>query len=231
MRLWRSWGSGWIVRFGHRRWICGSASWSCHLKKTVCAAEQDRPDVAEKRAHWPENFLAIKTEDLVFIDESGANTKMARLRGRAPKNKRLVCKIPFGHYHSNTMIAAIGLSGPFAEELLDGAMNGPRFLKWVNEKLVPKLQKGKLVIMDNLATHKVKGVREAIEKIGAGLLYLPPYSPDFNPIENMWSKVKNHLRSSAPRTFDELLLASKNAIASITASDAKGFFLNAHYSI
>ena len=187
--------------------------------------------MVERRAHWFENFLGTLLTKLVFIDESGVNTKMDRLRGRAPIGERLVCKIPHGHYHSNTIISAIRLGGPCAGKLFDGAMNGPKFLAWIKEMLVPALQKDDIVVMDNLATHKTKGVREAIEKAGAKLLYLPPYSPDFNPIETMWSKVKSFIRSKAPRTYEALVSVFHEALAAVSISDCKGFFSHAHYAI
>ena len=110
-------------------------------------------------------------------------------------------------------------------------MDGAMFLAWIREGLAPTLQAGDLVIRDNLATHKVAGVGEAIMQAGARLLYLPPYSPDFNPIENMWSKIKQILRSLAPRTLQDLALAAKTAFAAISTSDCQGFFLNARYAI
>ncbi len=167
---------------------------------------------------------------LVFVDESGASTQMTRRGGRAACGQRLVASLPHGHYQASTLIAAIRLSGACAPCLFEGAMDGEMFLAWVAQALVPTLQKNDLVIMDNLATHKVAGVREAVEGAGARLLYLPPYSPDFNPIENMWSKIKQTLRSLAPRTSQELLEAAKTAFAGITVSDCQGFFLNAHYA-
>ena len=110
-------------------------------------------------------------------------------------------------------------------------MDGEMFLAWISQGLVPTLQKDDLVIMDNLATHKVAGIRETLESAGARLLYLPPYSPDFNPIENMWSKIKQILRSHAPRTGDELMAAAKTAFDAITPTDCRGFFLHAQYAI
>jgi transposase len=167
---------------------------------------------------------------LVFVDESGANTKMTRFRGRAPMGQRLVSHVPLGHYQTTTLVSAIRLSGPAAPWLFDGAMDGEMFLAWIEQGLVPALQKGDVVIMDNLATHKVAGVRQAIEEAEARLIYLPPYSPDFNPIENMWSKVKQILRSWAPRTEEELLPAAKAAFDAISPADCQGFFLNARYA-
>ena len=148
---------------------------------------------------------------LVFVDESGANTKMTRLRGRALGGQRLLARIPHGHDQTTTLISGLRLVGPCAPWLFGGAMNGEMFLAWVRQGLAPTLRPGDLVILDNLATHKIRGVRDALEAVGARLLYLPPYSPDFNPIEPMWSKIKQSLRSHAPRTEEELLRAAKSA--------------------
>jgi transposase len=186
--------------------------------------------VAEKRAHWHEQLAQEPATALVFVDESGATTKLTRLRARAPEGQRVVGRIPHGHYQTTTLVAGIGLRGPCAPWLFEGAMDGEMFLAWVSQGLVPALQKGDVVIMDNLATHKVQGVREAIEAAGARLLYLPPYSPDYNPIENMWSKIKQILRSQAPRTAAELIAAAKIAFQAISLSDCHGFFSNANYA-
>lgn len=167
---------------------------------------------------------------LVFVDESGANTKMTRLRGRALGGQRLVARIPHGHYQTSTLISGLRLNGPCAPWLFDGPMNGEMFLAWVRQGLAPTLQQGDLVILDNLATHKIRGIVEAIEAVGARLLYLPPYSPDFNPIETMWSKIKQILRSEAPRTESELLLAAKAAFQAISVADCEGFFFSVKYA-
>ena len=168
---------------------------------------------------------------LVFLDESGANTQMTRRRGRSARGQRLVAHVPHGHYQTTTMIAAVRLTGACAPCLFSGPMDGEMFLAWVRQGLVPTLHKEDWVILDNLATHKVAGVRAAIEAAGAKLCHLPPYSPDFNPIENMWSKIKQGLRRLAPRTEEELQQAAKTAFESISAADCKGFFLNARYAI
>jgi transposase len=186
--------------------------------------------VAEKRRHWHERLAAVPSGRLVFVDESSANTKMARLYGRCPAGQRLVAPVPYGHYQTSTLIAAVRLSGPCAPWLFEGPMDGEMFLAWVQQGLVSALRPRDIVILDNLATHKVAGVREAIERVGAKLLYLPPYSPDFNPIENLWSKVKQIVRSLAPRTGRELLQAAAIAFAAISTADCRGFFLNAHYA-
>jgi transposase len=187
--------------------------------------------VVEQRSHWHERLAAVPSARLVFVDESGANTKMTRLYGRAPVGERLVAQVPHGHYQTSTLIAAVRLRGPCAPWLFEGAMDGEMFLAWVRQGLVPTLQSDDWVILDNLATHKVAGVRDAIEATGAQLLYLPPYSPDFNPIENLWSKVKQILRRLAPRTAEELLQAAATAFAAISTTDCQGFFLHARYAI
>lgn len=186
--------------------------------------------MAEKRAVWHKDLAREPSARLVFVDESGANTQMTRRGGRAACGERLAAWVPHRHYQASTLIAAMRLSGAAAPCLFEGAMDGEMFLAWVVQGLVPILQKEDVVIMDNLATHKVAGVREAIEGAGARLLYLPPYSPDFNPIENMWSKVKQLVRGRDPRTNQELAEAAKSAFAAITTSDCQGFFLNAQYA-
>ena len=172
----------------------------------------------------------MAAQSLVFLDESGANTQMTRRYGRSLVGQRLVCPLPQGHYQTVTMIAAVRLSGPKAPWLFDGPMDGELFLAWVKEGLVPTLKDGDVVILDNLATHKVAGVKEAIEGTGARLEYLPPYSPDLNPIENLWSKVKQILKSRAPRSLGQLTRSAGAAFAAVTKEDCKGFFLNAGYA-
>lgn len=167
---------------------------------------------------------------LVFVDESGANTQMTRRHGRSPVGQRLVCRVPQGHYRTTTMVAAMRLKGPQAPWLFDGPMDGALFLAWVKQGLVPGLQRGDVVIVDNLSTHKVAGVQEAIESAGARLEYLPPYSPDLTPIENLWSKVKQELKSREPRTARQLFKAVGAAFASVTPADCHGFFLHAGYA-
>jgi len=186
--------------------------------------------VAERRAHWHEQLAAEPVAALVFVDESGANTKMTRLRGRALGGERLLARIPHGHYQTSTLIAGLRLEGPCAPWLFGGPMNGEMFVAWVRQGLALTLRPGDVVILDNLSTHKIQGVREAIEAVGARLLYLPPYSPDFNPIEPMWSKIKQILRGHNPRTENELLRAAKTAFNSISTADCKGFSFCAQYA-
>jgi len=201
--------------------------WGSVVKKTLHASERSRPDVVEQRKVWQEKLADLPATKLVFVDESGANTQMTRRYGRSPVGERLVCTAPQGHYQTTTLIAAVRLKGAQAPWLFDGAMDGEMFLAWVKEGLAPVLESGDIVVLDNLATHKVAGVKEAIEAVGARVEYLPPYSPDFNPIENLWSKVKQILKSRNPRTLRQLYKAAGAAFAAITIADCHGFFLNA----
>ena len=160
----------------------------------------------------------MAVERLVFIDESGAQTNMARLRGRCDKAERLRARQPHGHWKTTTMISAIRIDGPVAPFVVEGAVDAEVFRAYVAQVLVPALRAGDVVVMDNLQPHKAAGVREMIEAAGARVLYLPPYSPDFNPIEPMWSKVKQRLRSIAARTVDALFDAGCSRSPSATAS-------------
>lgn len=155
---------------------------------------------------------------------------MTRRYGRSRVGQRLVCPVPQGHYQTTTMIAAVRLKGPQSPWLFDGPMDGELFLAWVKQGLAPVLQRDDVVILDNLSTHKVAEVRETIEARGARLEYLPPYSPDFNPIENLWSKVKQGLKSQNPRNARQLFRAAGIAFESITSADCHGFFLHAGYA-
>ena len=155
---------------------------------------------------------------------------MTRRRGRARGGQRLLARIPHGHYQTSTLISGIRLEGPCAAWLFEGPVNGEMFLAWVTQGLAPALRPGEVVILDNLATHKIRGVREALQAVGARLLYLPPYSPDCNPIQPMWSKIKQILRGYAPRTDEQLLCAAKQAFQSISAADGRGFFFSTQYA-
>ena len=195
------------------------------------ASEQDRPDVQADRAVWKEGQGFLDAAKLVFLDETGANTSMARRYGRGPKGQRLVCTEPFGDWKTMTFIAGLRQGGITAPFILDGAMNGPLFLAYVERVLVPTLSNGDIVIMDNLPVHKVAGVREAIEKAGAKLIYLPPYSPDFNPIEQAFSKLKNILRTAAARTARSLRRAIKKALASFSPQECAAYLRHSGYSV
>ena len=186
--------------------------------------------MVEQRKQWPQRLAGVSAARLVFVDESGAHTQMTRCYGRSPVGQRLVCPVPQGHYQTTTMIAAVRLKGPQAPWMFDGAMDGELFLAWVKQGLVPVLQPDDVVILDNLSTHKVAGVQEAIAAAGARLEYLPPYSPDLNPIENLWSKVKQGLKSREPRTARQLFKAAGAAFATVTPEDCHGFFSHAGYA-
>jgi transposase len=198
-------------------------------KKTAHASEQQRADVKAARTAWFEGQLDLDPEKLVFIDETGASTKMARLRGRAPKGERCRASIPHGHWKTTTFTGALRLDGLGASMILDGPMHGIAFLAYVQQVLVPELKAGDIVVMDNLPAHKVTGVREAIEAAGATLLYLPPYSPDFNPIEMAFSKLKAILRKAAARTVPDLWQAIATAIDALTTTDCQNYFAAAGY--
>ena len=167
---------------------------------------------------------------LVFIDETWATTNMTRLRGRCPRGERLVAAAPHGHWKTSTFVAALRSTGLTAPLVLDGAMNGETFLAYVEQVLVPTLAPGDTVIMDNLASHKVAGIRDAIEACGARLLYLPPYSPDLNPIEQSFSKLKALLRKEAARSREALWNAIGRFLARFTPQECTNYFANAGYT-
>lgn len=173
-------------------------------KKVLKATEQDRPDVVQQRAEWKVLQAGLNAERLVFLDETWAKTNMTRPRGRSLKGTRLVAKVPHGHWMTTTFLAALRTSGLTAPLVIDGAVNGDIFLAYVQQQLVPTLRPGDVVIMDNLSSHKKAGVREAIEAADANLVYLPPYSPDLNPIEQAFSKFKWLLKTAQERTVEAL---------------------------
>ena len=154
---------------------------------------------------------------------------MARLRGRAPKGERLRAGIPQGHWKTTTFVAGLRPTGMMAPMVLDGPMNRPAFLAYVQQVLVPELEPGDVVIMDNLPAHKGSKIREAIEAVGAGLLYLPPYSPDFNPIENAFSKLKALLRKAAERTVEGLWHLIGDIIETFSPEECANYFSAAGY--
>lgn len=158
------------------------------------------------------------------------STDMTRLRGRANVGERLVAKVPGSHWHTSTIIAAVRLSGVFAPAIFDGPTDTEVFRAYVEQVLAKALSPGDVVIMDNLAPHKAAGIKEAIEVAGATVLYLPPYSPDFNPIECLWSKVKQFVRSTNARTFDTLSDGVAAALDTVSPSDCQGYFSSCGYA-
>ena len=181
------------------------------------------------RRAWFAGQTDLPPEKLLFIDETGASTKMARLRGRAARGERCRASIPHGHWKTTTFTAALRLDGVAAPMLLDGPMHGMAFLAYVEQVLLPELRAGDIVVMDNLPAHKVAGVRQTIEAAGAALLYLPAYSPDFNPIELAFAKLKAILRKAAARTVPDLWQAIAGALDAFTPSECQNYFAAAGY--
>jgi transposase len=167
---------------------------------------------------------------LIFLDESGAKTNMTRLRGRAPRGERVHAAVPQGRWQTTTMISSIRVDGTTACMALDGPTDAEVFRAYVKEVLLPTLKADDVVVMDNLSSHKSDGIIELIEQRGAQVQFLPAYSPDFNPIEMMWSKVKNSLRSAEARTPTDLLKAIAAALNHVTPQDARNWFAHCGYS-
>jgi transposase len=175
--------------------------------------------------------LGWEPNHLVFIDESGARTNLVRQYGRCLRGRRLVAYAPHGHWKTTTFVVALREEGLTAPMVLDGAMNGKAFLAYVRQVLVPTLQPGDLVVLDNLSSHKAAGVREAIEQVGARLLYLPPYSPDLNPIELAFSKLKWLLRSAAERTVDALWSRLGQLLDAFPPHQCRNYFRHCGYTV
>jgi transposase len=170
-------------------------------------------------------------DQFVFLDESGAKTNMTRLYGRAPVGQRCYFSAPHGHWNTTTLLSAIRSTGVIegASIVFDGPTDAVVFRGYVEQCLAPSLQAGDIVVMDNLSSHKVTGVRESIESVGASVWYLPPYSPDLNPIEKMWSKIKAWLRRVAARTVDGLLEAVGDAFRAVDAEECRNYFRSCGY--
>lgn len=198
-------------------------------KKSAHAEEQDRPDVLKRRRAWFEAQPDLDPDRLVFIDETWASTNMARTHGRAPRGERLRAAVPHGHWLTTTFVAGLRNTGMVAPMVLDGPINGSLFQDYVEQVLVPELRPGDIVVMDNLGSHKGAGVRAAIEAAGASLLYLPPYSPDFNPIEQAFAKLKAMLRKAAERTLDDLWHTIGRIIDTFTPTECANYFAAAGY--
>ncbi|MBI1348364.1 IS630 family transposase [bacterium] len=193
------------------------------------ATEQQRPDVAQRRAEWRVWQCGIAPERLVFLDETWMKTNMTRPRGRSAQGERLVCHVPHGHWKTTTFLAALRVSGLTAPLVVDGAINGTIFRRWVEQHLAPTLRSGDLVVMDNLNSHKVAGVRHAIEAVGAQVLYLPSYSPDLNPIETVFSKFKWLVRSQSRRTVDGLWKLCGDVSQRFPEPECRNHFQHAGY--
>jgi transposase len=172
----------------------------------------------------------LDPERLVFVDETWASTNMARRLGRGPRGERVVAAVPHGHWKTSTFVAGLRADGVIAPFALDGPINGQTFRAYVEQFLAPSLRRGDTVIIDNLGSHKVKGVREAIEAVGARLLFLPPYSPDLNPIEQLFAKLKALLRSAARRTVEGLWNTIGTALDTFSPDECRNYIDNCGYS-
>ena len=194
----------------------------------MIAAEQLRPDIVERRRNFRIAGRFVSPDQLVFLDGSGAKTNTTRLYGRPMKGTRCNDHAACGHWKTMTLLGAIRSDEVIqdATVVCGGAMGGEAFLSDVEHCLVPSLRCDDVVVMDNLPAHKVKGVREAIESAGCDLWYLPPYSPDFNPIEKLWSKVKSWLRRAEAKTFDTLSDAVAAALRAVTAGECWNYFMS-----
>ncbi len=181
------------------------------------------------REAWFEGQPDLDPQRLVFIDETGASTKMARLRGRARKGERLRAGIPHGHWKTTTFIGGLRLTGLGAPMVLDGPMTGAWFRAYVEQVLAPTLVPGDIVILDNLPSHKGPAARRAVEAAGASLLFLPPYSPDFNPIENAFAKLKALLRKAAARTITDLWRVIGKSLDAFSPAECANYFTAAGY--
>jgi transposase len=202
-------------------------------KKSLIARELRRPDVARRREIFIIAARFWAPDRLVFLDDSGANTSMTRLYGRAVRGERCRFHTPHGHWKTTTMVSAIRRRGVIeaASLLLDGPMNADTFLGYVESCLAPSLREGDVVVMDNLSSHKAAGVEAAIEAVGATVWWLPPYSPDLNPIEKLWSKIKSWLRRAGARTLDALTHAAGEAFKAVAADECANYFRSCGYGM
>lgn len=194
------------------------------------AREQERPDVRRRRAQWRNYQGQVDPARLVFIDETWAKTNMTRIHGWAARGERLIAKIPHGHWNTTTFLAALRHDRMEAPCLFDGPINGELFLAYVEQVLAPTLKPGDIVILDNLGSHKSKAVRNAIRAAGAKMIFLPKYSPDLNPIEQAFAKLKTLLRKAGARTVEAISAAIGQFLKSFTPQECANYFANAGYA-
>lgn len=200
------------------------------LKKSLRASEQDRVDVARRRGLWKQHQDKVAAGRLIFIDETWAKTNMTRLHGRCAKGKRLIGKVPHGHRKTLTFVAGLRCDGIIAPCVFDGPIDGESFLAWVIQFLVRDLRPGDIVVMDNLSSHKGKAIRRAIRSAGAKLFFLPPYSPDLNPIEQAFSKLKTLLRRENARTIEQVEKSIAKLLRQISPTECINYFQEAGYA-
>lgn len=186
--------------------------------------------MARRRAQWKKYQGRLDPARLVFIDETWAKTNMTRLRGWAPRGRKLLAKVPQGQWRTLTFLAALRHDRIEAPCVIDGPINGELFLAYIEQVLVPTLKPGDIVIIDNLASHKGKAVRRAIRAAGAKLFFLPPYSPDLNPIEQVFAKLKTLLRKAAERTVEATWKRIGALLRAFTSQECTNYFRNAGYA-
>lgn len=199
-------------------------------KKSLHAEEATRPDIARKRRWWNRIKARIEASRLVFIDETWIKTNMAPLRGWCRRGQRLKTRVPHGHWKTLTFLAALRIGQVTAPCVFDGPINGECFLAYVEQVLVPSLRPRNIVVMDNLGSHKAQATKDAIERAGARLIFLPPYSPDLNPIKQTFSKIKCVLRKAMGQTVQAVEAAIADVIPAITPTECSNYFRNAGYA-
>ena len=215
-----------------RALVNAAANEAVAKKKSLIATEQQRPDVQEARAtFFAEQLKDVPLAEVVVLDESYATTAFTRPRGRCPRNQRLNAHVPAGHWKRLTILAAITVAGVLAAATIDASTDGPVFSAFISDCLVPALRPGMVVVMDNLSSHKIEGIHQAIERAGCRLVYLPPYSPDLSPIENIWSKAKATVKTLEARTVQDLEAAVTLALETVTAADCENCFNHCGYSL
>jgi transposase len=209
---------------------CSCAARGFGSKKTLFALEQARADIARRRQRWRSWQPDLDPRRLVFIDETWIKTNMAPVRGWGPKGKRLRGFAPHGHWRTLTFLGALRLDRLAAPCVFDGPINGPCFRAYVEQQLVPVLKPGDIVVMDNLGSHKSAAVRQMIRAAGARLWFLPPYSPDLNPIEQAFAKIKHWMRQAQKRTIEETWRHIGHLVSTIEPGECENYFANAGYA-
>jgi transposase len=211
--------------------VSGAEAGSSAEKKSLYATERDSEVNRKRREEFAARICAIAPEKLIFLDESGVTTSMTRLYARSLSGQRIHEATPGGHWKIMTILGAMSLRGMIATMTIEAATDREIFLTYVEQVLCPALRPGDVVVMDNLSSHKVDGVRKRIERVGAELLYLPPYSPDLNPIEKAWAKLKQLLRAAKARTKEALDHAIAEALKLISTDNAKAWFRHCKYGL
>jgi transposase len=209
---------------------CSCAARGCGSKKTLFALEQARADIARRRQRWRARQASLDPRRLVFIDETWIKTNMAPLRGWGPKGKRLRAFAPHGQWRTLTFLGALRCDQLCAPCVFDGPINGECFRAYVEQQLVPTLKPGDIVIMDNLGSHKAAIIRQIIRSAGARLFFLPPYSPDLNPIEQAFAKIKHWMRTAQMRTIPDTWRRIGRLVQTIEPVECDNYFVNSGYA-